>query len=156
VNTPVYRWESTALVYLQMWNEFSGFDKPGQLAFDESGDVRVLYPTDRDQFFAGPGAAVPTSLESRLSFSAKPLARSHRSGGDAKVPRRVPHDASRLRTVRTLASRVQRSPSRYAHQSGILRSSCDHSRARLRPGDSGIHPSLGASPDTPRHRSARV
>jgi hypothetical protein len=84
------------------------------IALFGSGDVRVLSPTDRDQFFAGPGAGVPTSLESRIEFQREPLARSPRSGGDAKVPRRVPHDASRLRTVRTLASRGQRSPSRYA------------------------------------------
>ncbi len=65
----VYQWEPNAFVYLQLWKEFSGFDKPGQLvAFDESGEVRVLYPTERDQFFAGPGAAVPTSIESRIEF----------------------------------------------------------------------------------------
>ena len=58
-----------SFVYLQLWNEFSGFDKPGQLvSFDESGEVRVLYPTDRDQFFAGPGAAISTSVESRIDF----------------------------------------------------------------------------------------
>jgi pimeloyl-ACP methyl ester carboxylesterase len=28
----------------------------------------VLYPTDRDRFFAGPGVAVPTSVESRIEF----------------------------------------------------------------------------------------
>jgi len=56
--TGAYSWGSSGFVYLQLWNEFSGFDKPGQLvAFDESGDVRVLYPTGDDQFFAGPGAA---------------------------------------------------------------------------------------------------
>src|SRR4030088_2415571 len=60
--TGVYQWRSNAFVYLQMWNEFSGFTKPSQLvAFDESGEVRTLYPLDRDQFFAGPGAAIPTS-----------------------------------------------------------------------------------------------
>ena len=65
----VYRWGPDAFVYLQLWHEFSGFDKPGQLvAFDESGAIRVLYPTDRDRFFAGPGAAVPTSVESRIEF----------------------------------------------------------------------------------------
>jgi len=64
----VYRWEPTAVVYLQMWEEFSGFGKPKLVAFDESGEVRTLYPTDRDQFFAGPGAAVPTSVESRIEF----------------------------------------------------------------------------------------
>ena len=42
----MYRWGPDAFVYLQLWHEFSGFDKPGQLvAFDESGVIRVLYPT---------------------------------------------------------------------------------------------------------------
>ncbi len=66
--TGVYRWDANAFVYLQMWDEFSGFGKPNLVAFDESGDVRTLYPTDRDQFFAGPGAAVQASIESRVGF----------------------------------------------------------------------------------------
>jgi pimeloyl-ACP methyl ester carboxylesterase len=49
-----------------MWNEFTGTNQ--LVAFDESGEVRTLYPTDRDRFFAGPGAAVPSSIESRVSF----------------------------------------------------------------------------------------
>ncbi len=57
----VYQWEPNAFVYVQMWDEFSGFGKPQLVAFDESGDVRTLYPTDGDQFFAGPGAALSTS-----------------------------------------------------------------------------------------------
>jgi len=65
----VYQWDPGAFVYLQLWDEFSGFGKPRQLvAFDESGDVRVLYATDRDRFFSGPGAAVNTSVESRVEF----------------------------------------------------------------------------------------
>ena len=65
----VYRWGPDAFVYLQLWHEFTGFGKPGQLvSFDESGAIRVLYPTDRDRFFAGPGAAVPTAVESRIEF----------------------------------------------------------------------------------------
>jgi pimeloyl-ACP methyl ester carboxylesterase len=64
-----YQWAPNAFVSLQAWNEFSGFDKPGQLtAFDESGEIRTLYPTGRDQFFAGPGVAVSTSIESRVDF----------------------------------------------------------------------------------------
>jgi hypothetical protein len=64
-----YRWGPDAFVYLQIWHEFSGFGKPGHLvAFDESGDVRILYPTERDRFFAGPGAAVPAPVESRIDF----------------------------------------------------------------------------------------
>jgi hypothetical protein len=77
-----------------MWNEFSGFDKPGQLAFDESGDIRVLYPTDRDQFFAGPGAAVPTPLESRIEFQRETTGkitslRWRREGAASRTARRV-------------------------------------------------------------------
>src|SRR5438067_10333367 len=64
----VYQWKPDAFVYLQMWDEFSGFGKPKLVAFDESGEVRTLYPTDRDQFFAGPGAAIATSIESRIEF----------------------------------------------------------------------------------------
>ena len=67
--TGAYQWDPNAFVYLQLWDEFSGFGKPRQLvAFDESGEVRVLYPTDRDRFFAGPGAAVAKSIESRIDF----------------------------------------------------------------------------------------
>jgi len=67
--TGVYRWGPDAFVYLQLWNEFTGFDKPGQLvAFDESGVIRVLYPTGDDRFFAGPGVAMPSSVESRVDF----------------------------------------------------------------------------------------
>jgi hypothetical protein len=78
-----------------MWDEFSGFGKPTQLvAFDESGEVRTLYPTDRDQFFAGPGAAVPTSIESRVEFQRDRTGkitslRWRRGGALARVGRRV-------------------------------------------------------------------
>ena len=65
----VYQWGANAFVYLQLWNEFTGFDKPGQLvAFDESGEIRVLYPTGRDEFFTGSAIAVPTEIESRLGL----------------------------------------------------------------------------------------
>jgi pimeloyl-ACP methyl ester carboxylesterase len=64
----VYQWGPDAFVYLQMWDEFNGFGKPQLVSFDESGAVRTLYPTARDQFFAGPGAAVSASIESRIEF----------------------------------------------------------------------------------------
>jgi pimeloyl-ACP methyl ester carboxylesterase len=67
-HTGVYQWGPNAFVYLQMWDEFSGFGKPELVAFDESGDVRTLYPTAGNQFFAGPGAAQPASIESRIAF----------------------------------------------------------------------------------------
>lgn len=62
----VYQWEPDAFVYLQMWSELSGTNQ--LVAFDESGEVRTLYPTDQDRFFAGPGAALPDSIESRVEF----------------------------------------------------------------------------------------
>jgi uncharacterized protein len=67
--TGVYRWDPDAFVYLQLWDEFTGFGNPRQLvAFDESGEIRTLYPTDRDQFFAGSGMAISASIESRIEF----------------------------------------------------------------------------------------
>ena len=67
--TGVYQWAPDAFVYLQLWHEFTGFDKPPQLvAFDESGEIRVLFPTDRDRFFTGPGIALSSSVESRVEF----------------------------------------------------------------------------------------
>jgi uncharacterized protein len=62
----VYRWPQSAFLYLQLWNEFSGTDQ--LVAFDESGEVRTLYPGARDRFIAGPGAAVSTGVESRIHF----------------------------------------------------------------------------------------
>jgi pimeloyl-ACP methyl ester carboxylesterase len=91
----VYSWGTDAFVYLQLWNEFSGFDQPAQLvAFDESGEVRVLYPTGADQFFAGPGAALSTSVESRIEFQrdtagAISTLTWRREGAPARTARRV-------------------------------------------------------------------
>ena len=64
--TGVYRWDRNALLYLQLWNEFTGTNQ--LTAFDESGDVRTLYPNGKDRFFAGPGAAVPGSVEFHIEF----------------------------------------------------------------------------------------
>jgi pimeloyl-ACP methyl ester carboxylesterase len=62
----VYQWDRDAFVYLQLWSELSGTNQ--LVAFDESGEVRTLYPSDRDRFFAGPGAAISSSVESRIDF----------------------------------------------------------------------------------------
>ena len=44
--TGVYQWGPNAFVYLQMWEEFSGFGKPRLVAFDESGMCgRCIEPT---------------------------------------------------------------------------------------------------------------
>src|SRR5688572_25553942 len=91
----VYRWGPNAFVYLQMWNEFTGFTNPSQLvAFDESGDIRVLYPTGWDQFFTGPGAAVPASIESRIEFQRDATGKImsltwRREGAAARTARRI-------------------------------------------------------------------
>jgi uncharacterized protein len=90
--TGVYQWEPDSFAYLQMWNEFAG--KNELVAFDESGEVRTLYPTDRDRFFAGPGAAVPKAIESRIEFQRDGSGRItsltwRRDGVDPRIARRV-------------------------------------------------------------------
>jgi len=90
--TGVYQWGPDAFVYLQMWDEFSGFGKPQLVAFDESGEVRTLYPTGNDQFFAGPGAAVAASIESRIAFQ--------RSGGGQIVSLTWQQDGRAGRTAK--------------------------------------------------------
>ena len=92
--TGVYRWAPNAFVYLQMWEEFSGFGKPKLVAFDESGETRTLYPTDRDQFFSGPGVAVPASIESRIEFQRDGTGKItsltwQREGAPPRIARRV-------------------------------------------------------------------
>jgi hypothetical protein len=62
----VYQWDDKSFVYLQMWSEFSPTHQLG--ALDASGELRALYPTDRDRFFTGPGAAIASSIESRVEF----------------------------------------------------------------------------------------
>jgi hypothetical protein len=87
-----YQWKQDSYLYLQMWSELSG--KNQLVAFDESGDVRTLYPTDRDRFFAGPGAAVPAAIESRIEFQRDGIGKItsltwRRDGGAARIARRV-------------------------------------------------------------------
>ena len=62
----VYQWGSEAFLYLQLWRELTGTN--ALVAFDESGELRALYPLDRDRFFAGPGAAISDSIESQVEF----------------------------------------------------------------------------------------
>jgi pimeloyl-ACP methyl ester carboxylesterase len=90
--TGVYQWAPDAFVYLQMWDEFSGFGKPQLVAFDETGDVRTLYPIAGDTFFAGPGAAMPGSIESRIAFQ--------RDGAGHIVSFTWQRDAAALRTAK--------------------------------------------------------
>ena len=66
----VYEWEANAFVYLQLWSELSASNQ--LVAIDESGELRTLYSTEPDRFFAGPGAAVPDVVESRIEFQRDP------------------------------------------------------------------------------------
>jgi pimeloyl-ACP methyl ester carboxylesterase len=88
----IYQWGENAFLYLQLWNEFAGTNQ--LVAFDESGEVRTLYPTARDRFFAGPGAAVTTSVESRIEFQRDASGKIvsllwRRDGGTPREARRV-------------------------------------------------------------------
>jgi dienelactone hydrolase len=87
-----YQWGPNAFVYLQTWNELTATDQ--LVAFDESGDVRALYPTDRDRFFAGPGAAFPIAVEARVAFQRDSAGRItsltwQRGGESPRVARRA-------------------------------------------------------------------
>ena len=62
----VYQWETDSFLYLQLWQEFTGTNQ--LMALDENGELRVLYATAPDRFFAGHGIAVPTSAQSRIEF----------------------------------------------------------------------------------------
>jgi uncharacterized protein len=61
-----YQWDANTFLYLQMWLEMAEANQ--LVAFEESGELRTLYPTEPDRFFAGPGFAVPGSVESRIEF----------------------------------------------------------------------------------------
>ena len=87
-----YQWGPDAFVYLQLWNEFTGTNQ--LVAFDESGEVRTLYPTERDRFFTGPAAAMPSRIESRVDFQRDSAGRLtsltwQRHGAPPRVARRT-------------------------------------------------------------------
>ena len=65
----VYRWGPDSFVYLQLWHEFSGFGKPGQLvaSMNRARSACSIQPTAIGSSQV-PGAAVPSSVESRIEF----------------------------------------------------------------------------------------
>src|ERR687896_2316381 len=90
--TGAYQWGPDAFLYLHLWNEFTGANQ--LVAFDESGDVRTLYPLDRDRFSAGSAAAAPTAIESRVEFQRDASGRTGRlpwrkEGASPRIARRV-------------------------------------------------------------------
>ena len=104
----VYRWDENSFLYLQIWNEFGGTDQ--LVAFDESGEIRTLYSTDHDRFFAGPGAALPASIESRVDFQRNPSGRIvsltwQRDGRPSRIARRV--ELERYEDVRFANGSIQ-------------------------------------------------
>ena len=103
-----YRWEHDAYLYLQLWSELTGTNQ--LVAFDESGEVRVLYPTDRDRFFSGPGAAVATAVESRIEFQRDDTGKItsltwRRDGAAPRIARRV--EIERREDVRFPSGEIQ-------------------------------------------------
>jgi pimeloyl-ACP methyl ester carboxylesterase len=103
-----YQWDRDSFLYLQMWSELAGTNQ--LVAFNENGEVRTLYPTERDRFFAGPGAAVPTAIESRIEVQRDARGRIasltwSREGAPARTARRV--DIERREDVRFSNGDVQ-------------------------------------------------
>ncbi len=87
-----YQWSPNAFLYLQIWNEVTGASD--LVAFDESGELRALFPTERDRFVAGPGSAVKSSIESRVEFHRNDRGNIasltwQREGAESRVARRV-------------------------------------------------------------------
>jgi len=151
----VYQWESNAFLYIQMWSEFTG--KNQLVAFDESGEVRTLYPIDDGRFSAGPGAAVPTAIESRIDFQrngqGKLISLTWRKGdASPRTARRVEIETredvafsnGEIRLAGTLISTTTAGKHR------------DYSRARLRGGGSRVRASLCPLSDSPRSGDPRV
>jgi pimeloyl-ACP methyl ester carboxylesterase len=88
----VYQWGPNAFLYLQLWRELAGSNQI--TAFDESGEVRTLFPTDRDRFFASPGVGIASAIESRIEFQrdgkGRPASLTWQRDGEApRVARRV-------------------------------------------------------------------
>src|SRR3954469_4042029 len=88
----VYQWRDDTFVDLQLWAELSGTNH--LVAFDESGEIRTLFPTERDHFFAGPAAADSSAVQSRIDFERDSSGRItglvwRRERDSARVARRV-------------------------------------------------------------------
>jgi pimeloyl-ACP methyl ester carboxylesterase len=103
-----YQWGRDAFLYLQLWSELTGTNQ--LVAFDESGEVRTLYPSDRDHFFSGPGLASPASIESHVEFQRDGSGEItsltwRRDGAAPRVARRV--EIERREDVRFASGAIQ-------------------------------------------------
>jgi len=103
-----YQWDRNAFLYLQIWPELTGTNQ--LVAFDETGELRILYPTEPDRFFTGPGAAIPAPVESRIEVQRADGGKITsltwlREGAPARTARRV--DTERREDVRFSHGDVQ-------------------------------------------------
>ena len=103
-----YQWDRNAFVYLQIWPELTGTNQ--LVAFDETGELRILYPSAPDRFFTGPGAAISTPVESRIEVQRADSGKIasltwSREGAPARTARRV--DTERREDVRFSNGDVQ-------------------------------------------------
>jgi uncharacterized protein len=120
-----YEWGGDHFVYLQMWSELRG--KNDLVAFDESGEVRTLFPAEGGRFVSGPGAAVSDPVESRIEFNRDARGRIvslswQRSNSVARTARRIENER---REDVTFANRD-------VHLAGTL----------IRPSSPGKHPAI--------------
>ena len=67
--TGAYQIGADRFAYVQPWDELGG-DHP--MWFDESGEIRALYPVAPDQFVVGPAASLPAPAEARVTFTRGP------------------------------------------------------------------------------------
>ncbi|MEO5923951.1 MAG: alpha/beta hydrolase [Bryobacteraceae bacterium] len=63
--TGVYQTDENRTIFVDLWD---GLGSDELVTISQAGEVRTIYSTDRDKFFAGPTVALPTSVESRISF----------------------------------------------------------------------------------------
>ena len=127
-------------------------------AFDESGELRALYPTDRDRFFTGPGAAVASSIESRVEFQRDARGRIasltwHRESAPPRTARRA--DVEKHEDVRFPSGGIQLAGTvdHAYHRHATPR---NHPRAWFRPPESGVHPSVRPVSGPSRHGGPRL
>ena len=73
----VYQWDRNAFLYLQIWPELTGTNQ--LVAFDETGELRTLYPTEPDRFLHRPRrGGFGSGRVAGLRFNARTTARSPR------------------------------------------------------------------------------
>ena len=92
-----YQVGADRFAYLQPWIELG---EDHLTWFDESGEIRGLYPADRDQFDIGPAAGVPEPVEARVTFHRGPKGEikgfARRPVGDGGAAAAGPLEAKRV------------------------------------------------------------